>query len=113
MPPVHSPCRGSGLILSGAYTDFSPSWFVDVGQSLQLLIIINAVVTAAYTLAMWVKRKLHQYSMTSCFKGASQAAYNSAWIGMDFVLDARLGLRLSGMALLCTANTASGLQQGL
>jgi hypothetical protein len=38
-------CRGTNLILSGAYADFSPSWYVDVGQSLQLLIIINAVVT--------------------------------------------------------------------
>jgi hypothetical protein len=32
------------LILSGAYSDFSPSWYADVGQSLQLLIIINAAV---------------------------------------------------------------------
>jgi hypothetical protein len=37
-------CRGANLILSGAYSDFSPSWYADVGQSLQLLIIINAVV---------------------------------------------------------------------
>jgi len=46
-PLLTAPCRGSNLILSGAYTDFSPSWYVDVGQSLQLLIIINAVVTGA------------------------------------------------------------------
>lgn len=38
-------CRGTNLILSGAYSDFSPSWYADVGQSLQQLIIINAVVT--------------------------------------------------------------------
>ena len=38
-------CRGTNLILSGAYSDFSPNWYADVGQSLQLLIIINAVVT--------------------------------------------------------------------
>lgn len=38
-------CRGANLILSGAYNDFSPSWYVDVGQSLEIIIILNAVLT--------------------------------------------------------------------
>lgn len=44
-PPSPLACRGSNLILSGAYQDFSPAWYADVGQSLELLIILNAVVT--------------------------------------------------------------------
>lgn len=45
--------------------------------------------SGAFTLAMWLKRKLHQYCLSSCMKGASQSAWNAAWIGMEFVLDAR------------------------
>jgi hypothetical protein len=33
------------LILSGAYDDFSANWYVDVGQSLQIIIILNAMLT--------------------------------------------------------------------
>jgi hypothetical protein len=38
-------CRGANLILSGAYDDFSANWYVDVGQSLQIIIILNAMLT--------------------------------------------------------------------
>jgi len=38
---------------------------------------------------MWLKRKLHQCCLVSCVQGASQSAWNAAWIGMQFVLDAR------------------------
>lgn len=58
-------CRGTNLILSGAYADFSPSWYVDVGQSLQLLIIINAVLTGGCQ--MWLLMELQWgWSSTMC-----------------------------------------------
>lgn len=40
-------------------------------------------------MAMWLLRKVRQYCLVTCFKTASQSAWNAAWIGMDFVLDAR------------------------
>eukprot|EP00775_Hariotina_reticulata_P011394 gene11394-11542_t len=36
---------GSNLIMTGPYADFSTAWYADVGQSLQLIIILNAVLT--------------------------------------------------------------------
>jgi hypothetical protein len=39
------------LILSGAYDDFSANWYVDVGQSLQIIIILNAMLTGGCPLA--------------------------------------------------------------
>lgn len=60
-----------------------------MGQSLQLLIIINSAVTAGMTIAMWLKRKAQQYFVGHCMKDASQATWNAAWSGMQFVLDSR------------------------
>lgn len=37
--------RGANLILSGAYDDFTANWYVDVGQTLQIIIILNAMLT--------------------------------------------------------------------
>lgn len=66
---VVSIVRGTNLILSGAYTDFSPSWYTDVGQSLQLLIIINAVVTGGCAHAHQTPHGITQgIQHTACLK---------------------------------------------
>jgi hypothetical protein len=60
-------CRGANLILSGAYDDFSTNWYVDVGQSLQIIIILNAMLTGGCSLAeqaVWMMQKCDV-----CFSG--------------------------------------------
>ena len=43
----------------------------------------------AFTLGMWLLRKTRQCLLVNCMKGASQSAWNAAWVGDQFLLNAR------------------------
>jgi hypothetical protein len=43
----------------------------------------------AFTLGMWLLRKTRQCLLMNCMKGASQSAWNAAWVGDQFLLNAR------------------------
>jgi hypothetical protein len=51
--------------------------------------ILPPVVAAGFAWGFWVFRKIKQSCLASCVVTASQATYNSAWLGWEFVLDYR------------------------
>lgn len=53
------------------------------------VLLLSSLVPGAFTLAMWLLRKLRQCTLINCMKGASQSAWNAAWVGDNFLLNAR------------------------
>lgn len=56
---------------------------------LLLLLLCGSPASAGFAWGLWLYRKMRQSCLMNCVVTASQAMYNSAWLGMDFVLDYR------------------------
>lgn len=61
-----SSARGTNVILSGAFTDFVPGWYIDVGQSLEIIIILNAVLTGMLAWPSKVSNAFVAGMLSSC-----------------------------------------------
>jgi hypothetical protein len=77
------------MILSGAYRDFTPFWYKDVGVSIVFIAVLNIILPGLFSFIFWAQRKLWQCCLTRCAKTASQDTYNAAWVGPEFMLNTR------------------------
>lgn len=81
----------SNIILSGDYPDFDKLWYTDVGLSVLILLIINAVFPIGWSFATWVIARCKRSWIINCKPKATQEQYNAAWIGEKYELSERIG----------------------